>query len=235
MLCTGCGECVPYCPVGAIKSANGTIDIGFDECVECTVCMRFASCPVDAIQESPETAQWPRRVRREFSDPITPHSTTGQRGRGTEEMKTNDVTGRVKRGEIGIGMEFGRPGVATRLRELEKMTKALARIGVRFELNNPVTHLLADPATGEMKADVRNERVLSAILEIQTTPDKLPQIVPVVLDVAKQVDTVISWEVITRLNDDGSVPILGDLKELGITPRLNAKINLGMGRPFTND
>lgn len=234
MLCTGCGECVPYCPVEAIKSEGGNIQIALDECVECTVCIRFANCPADAIQESPETAEWPRRVRREFSDPITPHSSTGNRGRGTEEMKTNDVTGRVKRGEIGLGMEFGRPGVATRLLELEKMTKALAKIGVNFEAANPVTHLLANPATGEMKPEVRNERVLSAILEIQTTPDKLRQIVPVVLEVAKQVDTVISWEMITRLNDDGSIPILADLKRLGITPRANAKINLGLGRPFTN-
>lgn len=137
MLCTGCGECVHYCPVGAIKQANGTIDIEFDECVECTVCVRFADCPADAIQESPETAQWPRRVRREFSDPMTPHSSTGQRGRGTEEMKTNDVTGRIKMGEISLGMEFGRPGVATRLKELEKMTTALAKIGGAIRAEQP--------------------------------------------------------------------------------------------------
>ncbi len=39
-------------------------------------------------------------------------------------MKTNDVTGRVKRGEIGVGLEFGRPGMASRLSDLEKMTVA---------------------------------------------------------------------------------------------------------------
>lgn len=233
--CIGCGSCVPYCPVEAISDQGGIAVIDFDECVECTCCIRFADCPVDAIHESLETAEWPRRLRREFSDPMTPHSTTGQRGRGTEEMKTNDVTGRVKKGEIGIGMEFGRPGVGTRLGELEKMTRALAGIGVRFEPENPVTFLLADHSTGEMKPEVRKERVLSAILEVQATADKLGQLAPLLQDIACQVDTVISWEIITRLNDDGSVPIMGALDEMGLAPRPNAKINLGLGRPFVED
>ena len=77
-------------------------------------------------------------------DPITPHSnSTGGRGQGTEEMKTNDVTGRVKRGEIGIGLEFGHPGVATRLSDLEKMTAALSGVGVHVEPENPGTALLS--------------------------------------------------------------------------------------------
>ncbi len=232
--CTGCGICVPYCPVDAISDRGGVGVIDFDECVECAVCLRFSGCPADAIHESPETAQWPRVVRRQFSDPITPHPSTGNRGRGTEEMKTNDVTGRVKRGEVGIALEFGRPGVGARLSDIEKMTRALAKIGVSFEEVNPVTALLSDPATGEMKPEVRNERVLSAILEVQTTADRLSRIVPVVQQVAMQIDTVISWQIVTRLDDDGTIPILAGLRELGIAPRPNAKINLGMGRPFTD-
>ncbi|HEX2987248.1 MAG TPA: hypothetical protein VHS06_03655 [Chloroflexota bacterium] len=150
-------------------------------------------------------------------------------------MKTNDVTGRVKRGEIGIGLEFGRPGVGTRLFELEKMTMALAGVGVHFEPLNPVTFLLANPETGEMKPELRNERVLSAIVEIQTTPDKLSRLVPVIMDVADRVDTVISWEIITRLDDDGAIPIMDELRRLNALPRENAKINLGMGRPLAED
>ncbi len=231
-LCTACGECVPFCPVGAIKEVGGSVDIDFDECVECTTCLRFSGCPTDAIYESPETAEWPRIVRRQFSDPMTAHPSTGIRGRGTEEMKTNDVTGRVRRGQVAIGLEFGRPGVGTRLRELEKMSTALAKIGVHFEPENPVSLALADLKTGEMKPELRDQRVLSAIIEIQTTPDRIPEIVPVIKDVAKRVETVISWEMIVRLDDDGSIPILEDLKKLGITPRPNAKINLGMGKPL---
>ncbi len=47
-------------------------------------------------------------------------------------MKCNDVTARFKRGDVGIAMEFGRPGIATRLGELEKITTALAAVGVTF-------------------------------------------------------------------------------------------------------
>lgn len=234
--CTGCGICIPYCPVGAISEIDGVASISFDDCVECTVCLRFANCPAGAICESPETAHWPRTIRRQFSDPMTPHSnSTGGRGRGTEEMKTNDVTGRVRRGEIGIGLEFGRPGVATRLADLEKMTVALAALGVHFEPANPVTAILADQSTGELKPELRNERVLSAIVEVQTPADRLPALIPAIRQVAEQVDTVISWEIITRLNDDGSVPIMEELERLEILPRPNAKINLGMGRPLIQD
>lgn len=235
MVCTGCGECIPYCPVNAIAEVNGAAEIDFDGCVECGTCKRYAPCPSGAIQESPEAAGWPRVLRREYSDPGVPHSTTKGYGRGTEESKTNDVTGRVKRGRIGMGMEFGRPGVATRLGDLEKMTTALAKAGVHFEEKNPVTFLLSDPATGKMREDVKNERVLSAILEIAFDAERLPEMISVIEGVAPSLDTVFSWCLITRLNDDGSIPVMPVLEELGVPVRPNAKINMGLGRPLVVD
>ncbi len=153
MVCIGCEECIPYCPVEAIKAVNGTVEIDFDGCVECGTCQRYAPCPVEAIKESPEAAEWPRILRREFSDPGIAHTSTKGHGfgRGTEEGKTNDVTGRIKRGRVGMGLEFGRPGIATRLGELEKMTTALVKAGVHFETDNPTSLLLSDRATGQMK------------------------------------------------------------------------------------
>ncbi|MCL4370156.1 MAG: (4Fe-4S)-binding protein [Chloroflexi bacterium] len=232
MLCTACEECIPWCPVGAIKPANGTVEIDLDECVECGTCLRYASCPVQGIEESPETSEWPRVLRREFSDPGIQHSTTKGFGRGTEESKTNDVTGRVKRGRVGMGLEFGRPGIATRLGELEKMTTALAKIGVHWEEKNPVSFLLADRATGKMRDDVKNERVLSAILEFEFDAARLPEIVPVVETTAETLDTVFSWCLFTRLEDDGSIPVMPALERLGLPVRPNAKINMGLGRPL---
>ena len=155
-LCASCEECIAYCPVKAIHNRDGSVQIDFDGCVECGTCKRYAACPVDAIQESPEAMEWPRVLRREYSDPGIAHSTTKGFGRGTEESKTNDLTGRVKRGRIGMGMEFGRPGIATRLGEVEKMTMALARKGVHFEAANPVTFLLSNPGTGKIRDDVKN-------------------------------------------------------------------------------
>lgn len=233
--CIGCGTCIPYCPVGAISDLGGVATIDFDECVECSTCLSFVECPGNAIHGSPETDQWPRILRREFSNPMTTHPKTGIRGRGTEEMKTNDVSGRVKRGDVGIGLEFGRPGVGARLRDLERMAMALAKVGIQFEPENPVTYLMEDPKTGKLKPEVLNEKVLSAIIEIGVARDKLPETIPVIQEVANQLDTVISWEMITRFDEDGSIPILGTLEKFGIIPRPNAKINLGMGRPLVEE
>lgn len=235
MVCTACEECIPWCPVDAIKSEAGAVVIDFDGCVECGNCIRYAPCPVNAIEESLEAAAWPRVLRKEFSDPGIQHSTTKGFGRGTEESKTNDVTGRVKKGQVAMAMEFGRPGIATRLGELEKMTTALASAGVHFEEKNPVTFLLSDPASGTMREDVKNERVLSAILEIETDVERLPQMVEVVKGVAPELETVFSWGLFTRLNDDMDTPVIGMLEELGITVRPNAKVNMGLGKPLVTD
>lgn len=233
--CTGCQECVAYCPVGAILPADGVVAIDEQLCVECGTCLRAAPCPGGAIYRQPEAFQWPRSVRTAFSDPLVPHKETGVRGRGTEEVKTNDVTGRVKRGRVGMAMEFGRPGVGTDFLDVEKMTVALARLGVNFEPNNPLTFLMEDPRTGKIRDDVKGERVLSAIVEFEMDPARLPEIVPVVLEVAKEIKSVFSWSAITRIGPGRSIPIVQQLRELGLNPRINAKVNVGLGRPLARD
>ncbi len=160
--CVACSNCLPVCPMGAITidpDINRAV-VNHDECVECHACYRGMSkehlfppmvrairrvakafrfrfdpepgnCPTDAIV--PQELSWPRVVRRAFSDPQVPHESTGIHGRGTAEVKTNDVTGRVKEGEAGFVMEFGRPGVGARFRDINKVTTALVRLGVEFE------------------------------------------------------------------------------------------------------
>ena len=97
-------------------------------------------------------------VRRAFSDPRATHESTGVQGRGTEEVKTNDVTHRVKQGEVGFTIEFGRPGVGVWFRDIQKMTQALARANVPFEKNNPLTLLMSDVTTGTLREDVLTRR-----------------------------------------------------------------------------
>lgn len=235
VICTGCGECIPYCPVNAIVSREGVVEVDDDRCVECGTCQRVAPCRVQAIYRQPEAFQWPRSVRTAFSDPLVPHKETGVRGRGTEEVKTNDVTGRVKTGRVGMAMEFGRPGVGTDFLDVEKMTMAMAKLGVNFEPNNPLTYLMEDIRTGKIKDDVKGERVLSAIVEFETDPSMLPQIVPVVLEVAREITGVFSWCAVTRLGPNKSIPIMEPLRSLGLEPRINAKVNVGLGRPLVQD
>ena len=152
-VCTGCGNCLPVCPMGAIyvDPVSNRARVNAEECVECFTCYRGMSkehlnptlvrairktakffrfrfdpepdiCPTDAIV--PEELSWPRLVRRAFSDPQVPHESTGIHGRGTAEVKTNDVTNRVKEGEAGFVVEFGRPGIGARFRDIERVTKA---------------------------------------------------------------------------------------------------------------
>lgn len=230
--CIACGVCTPYCPVNAIVEGPKLYTIDEDQCVECGVCLNSVDCPVDAFYLPPESTQWPRSLRLEFSDPGKPHPLTKGIGRGTEEMKCNDVTARVKRGEVGVAMEFGRPGIATRLGDIEKMSMALAAVGVTFERKNPVFALLADPGTGRLKPEVVNERVLSAIVEVRAPAERLPQILAAVRKVAREIETVFSLDVITRVDEKGDIPVLPAIAQAGFQARPNAKINLGMGRPL---
>jgi ferredoxin len=256
--CVACSNCVPVCPMGAIyiDPAVNRATVNLDECVECFSCHRGMSkehlnstlvrtiraflkllrlrfdpepdvCPTDAL--TPQDLTWPRVVRRAFSDPLVPHESTGVAGRGTEEVKTNDVTGRVQEGEAGFTIEFGRPGVGVRFRDIQKMTAALAPLPVAFEQKNPVFSLLSNPATGAIREDILNEKVLSAILELKTTFEHAPQVLRVVEEVAQGLRTIVSIGVATRCDAQGENLLEPLLKREGHAA-YRAKTNLGMGR-----
>ncbi|MDP3880117.1 MAG: 4Fe-4S binding protein [Dehalococcoidales bacterium] len=229
--CEGCLECVAYCPVAAIKvvSSEFRVVIDEEECVECGCCLRSGVCEDQALWQ-PELT-WPRIIRAQFSDPCVAHPSTDVTGRGTEETKTNDVTGRYRRGYIGIAAELGRPGIGTRLEDVEKVAQAVLSLGVGFEEDNPTYDLFADVTTGELRDDVRQERVLSAILEFSTTVAKAPQVLAALAKVAGEVDTVISVDIASRLEVDGGVPAERVAREAGFEIRPNGKSNLGLGRP----
>ena len=230
--CMGCMECADFCPVECICVRDGGGYIDEDECVECGVCLRAGVCPNDAIYMPEEAMQYPRLVRAQFSDPAVPHPSTNQAGRGTEEMKTNDVTGRFRRGEFGMALEFGRPGIGTRLTEIEKVLQALMAMQVELEEHNPVFALVEDTKTGRFKPEVRNEKVLSAILEFKIRDAQLEEVTGKLIPILADVETVVSWGLATRFAEDGSLPVLARLEALGIPARPNGKVNMGMGRPI---
>ena len=230
--CIACEACVPYCPVGALTMKDDVAVIDQDECVDCGVCLKSGSCPVDCIVFEP--APWPRSLRDTFSNPRTVHKATGIAGRGTEEMKTNDVTGRFQRGWVGLGCEFGRPGIGTRFRDVDKVAQVLAKHGVAFEPKNPVTVLMEDVKTGKIREDVLNEKVLSAIIECLFPIEKFQEIITALKEVAREVDTVFSVEVINRADPDGSYPLRKLLNETGIPHYINGKQCVGLGRPLAD-
>ncbi|HMM20683.1 MAG TPA: 4Fe-4S binding protein [Selenomonadales bacterium] len=232
--CIGCGICIPYCPAQAISITGRKAAIDQAECLECGNCLRrdVVPCPTGAFYEKEGIYEEPRGIRRFFSDPTTTHAVTQVPGRGTEEVKTNDVTGRVCRGEIGVAVEMGRPCMGTDMAEFEKMTMALAKIGVVFEEANPLTQLLADKSTGVIDPKYKNEKLVSAIIEFTAPIDQMPLIMATVTEVAKSLNTVFSLDLIGCFEEDGSLPVLPMLEAIGLKPRVNSKVNLGMGRPY---
>lgn len=225
------------------------------ECVECFVCyrnmsterlnpalvrgvrrlLRFARvrfdpepdvCPTSAIQ--PDELTWPRSVRRAFSDTQAPHDETGVHGRGTEEVKTNDVTNRVREGEAGFVVELGRPAVGVWFRDIESVTRHLAQTGVTFEKRNPVTALMVDTASGFLDPDVLGEKAMSAIVEFKVGFGEVPRVLQALEEVARRIDTVMAVGVAGRCDEGGRSPLEQVLAGSGYDP-IRAKTNLGLG------
>lgn len=256
--CVACGNCISVCPMGAIyiDPVKNRATVNQDECVECYACYRGMStehlnptlvrairriggwfrwrfdpepdvCPTAAITE-PELT-WPRIVRRAFSDPVVPHESTGVHGRGTEEVKTNDVTNRVGPEDAGFTVEFGRPTVGVRFWQIQEVTRALAAMNISFEKRNPVTSLMSDASAGDIRPDILNEKILSAIVEFKTPLADVPAVLRKLREIVSTLDTVVAVGVSARCDERGE----NDLEEMlrGEGFEFNrGKTNLGLGR-----
>lgn len=228
--CIRCGQCIPYCPMGCIsRKEDKSVEIDLDECVECEVCRNSHVCPKDALYMQELTGT--RILRNQFSNPLITHPKTGVPGRGTEEMKTNDVTGRFKRGRAGVCIELGRPGTGTRLRDVQTVAMAVAPYAkYGFEPHNPVTALMVD-GTGKMRDDVLDEKTLSAIVEIEVDQTDIDAVLHAIADVQKDVNTVFSVDFAGRLEPDESFPAKKIAIDAGFKLSPNGKTNVGLGKP----
>jgi ferredoxin len=258
--CVGCGNCHIICTMGAISlDTDGKSVVNQDECVECGTCHRVLRnegyraffvrmirkvlslfnlgylaaadlCPTGAL--TPPDLSWPRVLRAQFSNPTVVHPGTGVPGRGTDEIKSNDVTGRLRRGEVGLVVEIGRPGTGAFFRDVQAVTTALAPLDPIFEPENPVTLLIEDLKTGRMKGEVLNEKVLSAIVELKTPIEKIPEYLEALEKAQHRIDTVISVAVASRCLPDGTIPHEEWVRRAGYTLSPSGKTNLGLGRPL---
>ena len=235
--CIGCEACHAYCPVEAIETTadhDGSISqIDQVLCVECGVCLRAEVCPTDAIY-MPDL-KWPRLVREAFSNPKAEHRGSREMGRGTEEMKTNDVTGLFPHGVVGMALELGRPGIATSFIDVQTMAMALAKQGVTFATQNPVSSLMVDPKTGELEPEILNERALSAIIEFIIPEDRLGEILDTVKRASQKIDTVFALDLIRKLDKDAVLEMLNTVESSGFSYRPNNKTNIGLGRPLKTE
>lgn len=233
LIASHCVGCRPYCPVGAIVTApdgrHSTIDQ--DKCVECGACLRAVVCPVNAVVR-PELT-YPRTLCSVFSDVTSPHKSTGVLGRGTEEMKTNDVTGRLQAYRVNVSVELGRPGISASFADVEVLSRSIAAFGVHFQKENPVTNLMTDVATGQLRPEILGERVLSALIEFDIAEELAPALVTVLKEAADKIDTVFSVGMAVLLQPaETSAPLYSCLQTEGIFVRPNGKTNVGLGHPF---
>ncbi len=258
--CVGCGNCHAVCTMGIIYlDEDGKSVVNQDECVECHTCYRVLRnegylpwflrgirkvlslfrlgylaevdvCPTGALV--PPQLEWPRNIRALFSDPTTIHPGTGVSGRGTDEIKSNDVTGRLRKGEAGLVVELGRPGIGSYFRDIEKVAMALAKLKPHFEKENPVTQLMVDMETGKMNEEVLNEKVMSAIIEIKITLERVPEFLRTLEKIQEEVDTVISIGIASKCLPDGSIPHEEWVKKANYALSPNGKTNIGLGRPL---
>ncbi len=226
--CNACGECLPYCPTEAISLGDETSTIDPDPCVECYVCLRSDVCPHEAFVA--ETLEWPRIIRHIFSSVRPVQSGSGLiDGRGTAEMKSNDVTDRYRFGEVGFTVDIGRPGLGATFADVETIAIAVARLGVVFEPTNPVTNLMTDTIAGSFPEDIKRERVLSCILEFKTDEAGCLAVIDTLRSVGDEIDTVFSVGCISRCRDDGTAPVADILDKAEVGYRPNGKVNIGVG------
>ena len=92
--------------------------------------------------------------------------------------------------------------------------------------------MIENPETGDLKPELLNERVLSAIIEIMVKRDRLGPVLKTIKEVAKEVDSVFTLDVFTLLEPGLTIPqeVIDIIESEGFTWRPNAKINMGLGR-----
>lgn len=227
-LCKKCLDCQPVCPMAAIALKDKSVIIDYETCVECGVCQRFEICPEGAIKQADEIP-YPRAIRAVFSDPVQRHESTGVQGRGTEEMKTNDVTNLFQQGKIGFSVELGRPAGGAYLSDLEKVIRKVTAMGVQLAGDNPVYQLIEDLETGALRPEVLGERVLSAIAEFLVPEEKALDVIEEMKRfLNSEMDCLVTMSVISRAGSDGSSDFLRKLKDSGVDTYPNGKVNIGM-------
>jgi NAD-dependent dihydropyrimidine dehydrogenase PreA subunit len=234
--CTGCKICLDYCNVGAISIADEVASIDNNVCVECWVCYRNQVCPNDCFEPTHLTS-FGDVFKHVLSDPMVTNKGTGIPGRGTEECKTNDVSGRFRKNFYGICIDMGRPGIGVYLSDVEKVAMAVAAEGVRFSSpkENPLSVLMTDIRSGKIRDDLLYVHVLSVIIEGTCRRDKFAHVLKTLLKVEKEIDTVFSLGIVSMVGEDKDEPLMKILEEFRIQKPFRGKVNVGLGRPTFQD
>jgi len=235
--CTGCKNCLIYCPDGAISYVEGKCTVNEAVCTECYVCLRHSICPVGAFEPT-ELNSYIKQYQHVISDPAESHGIKkGVSGRGAEEVKTIDVTGRIKRGQISISIDMGRPGLGVYLRDVEKVAVALVASGVEIPSGekSPLGSLMPDRTTGKLVPEYLDYHFHSLIMEGIFTYEQLPGVMKALRAVEDKIETVFTVGLVMHVDENCYNPVLDCLDELGIPKPHRGKVNVGLGRPLASE
>jgi hypothetical protein len=85
-------------------------------------------------------------------------------------------------------------------------------------------------ASGTLREDILGEKILSAIVEIKVRVERTEQIIQLVREVEKQIDTVVAIGVGARCDETGEENVVAPILERLGYKLERAKTNAGLGR-----
>jgi hypothetical protein len=89
---------------------------------------------------------------------------------------------------------------------------------------------MSDIPTGTIREDIMGEKVLSAIVEIKAPVYRTEEIIRLVWDIEKQIDTVVALGVGARCDESGEEHVVAPILERLGYKLERAKTNIGLGR-----
>ena len=92
---------------------------------------------------------------------------------------------------------------------------------------------MTDVATGTLREDIMGEKVMSAIVEIKVPVERTEEIIRLVWDIEKKVNTVVTLGVGTRCDETGDETVVAPILERLGYHLERAKTNIGLGRALT--
>ena len=92
--------------------------------------------------------------------------------------------------------------------------------------------MYANAETGDLKPELLDEKVLSAIIEIVVPFEKASLVLRTAKQVARELNSVFTLDIFSRLEPGLKIQqrVLDMLEAEGLPWRPNAKINMGLGR-----
>ena len=222
--CIGCGDCVVFCPQGAIALVEDKAHINRSACLECGVCLDTNVCPQEAVCESSDELSWIKKLFGRLIDSVPGTSTVGRAG--GFDVKTNDVTGRIPEGMAVVRIELMRPVGGISLFACETIKDELESAG--YSLKPTKRYEVLKHSIHELTNDPLKHQVLTTSFETVLAPNQVNSFIRKAEEHCKAHGFWFSANLActaTSLED-----IQNALLKAGLIPQSRAKVNLGLGK-----